>query len=83
MKDFQEALSDGFKHISAVNDPEQLKKLLKADIAVNEEGYYSFSFGDKHEFELCVEPMTEENTYRIVLYKSRVILTEPLIMKTS
>ncbi len=78
VKDFFEALKDGFIHVTEITDPETLKKLRSDDILIDEEGYYSFSFGEKKEFELCIEPFGEEGQYCISLYKNRVRLTERL-----
>ena len=80
MKQFTEALSDGFTHITQISDPAFLKKLRSENVLVDSEGIYSFSFGDNHEYALNVEPLQEENEYRIILYKNRVPLTEPLIV---
>lgn len=81
MKQFQEALSDGFKHITQISDPAFLNKLRHEGVLVDEEGIYSFSFGDSFEYSLQIEPLKDEEEYRIVLYKNRIPLTEPLVMK--
>ncbi len=78
MKPFEEALRDGFQHILEITDPETLKKLRDDGIRVDEEGYYSFSFGEKKEFELCIEAVGDEGNYYISLYKNRVLLTQRL-----
>jgi len=82
MKQFQEALSDGFTHITQISDPAFLNKLRADGVLVDEEGIYSFSFGDNHEYSLNVEPLKDENEYRIILYKNRIPLTEPLIISS-
>lgn len=82
MKGFFEALSDGFTHITQISDPAFLQKLRSENVLVDSEGIFSFPFGEKHEYSLNVEPLQEEHTYRIVLYKNRVPLTEPLVIAT-
>lgn len=79
IKPFHEALSDGFKHIKNINNPELIKKFREEGILIDQEGYYSFVFGDKKEFELSIEPIG--SGYMISLYKNRVRITEPLLVK--
>lgn len=78
-KPFEEALADGFKHITNVTDPEFLKKLRSENILIDGEGYHSFTFGDNHEYELAVEPIGEG--FLISLYKNHVRITEALLVK--
>jgi hypothetical protein len=78
IKKFEEALKDGFVHITEITDKETLDKLRAENIRIDEEGYYSFSFGDHKEFELCVEPIGDDGNYAIALYKNRVLLTQKL-----
>lgn len=78
MKQFSDALKDGFIHVFDTTTPEILKQLRDEQVLVDEEGYHTFSFGDHKEFELTVEPLRGENEYRICLYKNRVKITEPL-----
>jgi len=78
-KPFQEALADGFKHIKNITDPELITSLRDQGILVDSEGVYTFSFGEKHEFSLNIEPIGEG--YLISLYKNKVRLTEPLPVK--
>jgi len=80
MKAFSEALADGFTHILEISDPELLKTLRDEGIQIDTEGYWSFSFGENKEYELCVEPLAEDGNFRMCLYKNRVLLTEPLII---
>lgn len=81
-KDFFETLKDGFKHITEIGDPEEMAKLREDGVIVDDEGYYSFSFGEHHEFELCIEPLLEDSEdnamFKIALYKNRVLLTQKL-----
>jgi len=81
VKTFTEALQDGFQHITSITDKPTLDTLRSEGIRIDDEGYYSFGFGHNNEYELCIEPIGEEKTYRVVLYKNRVLLTEPLLMK--
>lgn len=78
-KSFEEALSDGFKHITNITDPELLKTLRGENVLVDGEGYHSFTFGDNHEYELAVQPIGEG--YLISIYKNHVRITEPLPIK--
>ncbi len=78
MKDFYEALRDGFKHITEVANRDDLKKMREDGIQVDTEGYYSFSFGEKGEYELCIEPILDEDKFLVSLYKHRVLLTQKL-----
>ena len=82
VKDFDEALRDGFTHIKELSDPAQIQTLRKEGVLIDEEGYYSFFFGEHKELELAIEPLmedeNEERMFYISLYKNRVRLTEPL-----
>lgn len=80
-KAFDKALRDGFQHITDISDPEQLGKLRREGIQVDQEGYWSFTFGERGEFELCLEPILDEGMYYVALYKNRVLLTEKLPIK--
>jgi len=81
IKDFPEALKDGFQHILSISDPAQVRKMRDEGILVDGEGYWSFSFGEKGEYELCIEPILEEGMFYVSLYKQRVLLTERLPVK--
>lgn len=63
------------------SDPEFIQKMRSEHILIDDEGYWSFSFGDDKEFELCVEPIGPEGTYAIALYKNRVLLLNRLPIK--
>lgn len=76
---FEEALNDGFKHITTVNDPDLLNRLRSENILVDGEGFYEFVFGDAKEFSLNIEPIGEG--YLVSLYKNKIRLTEPLPVK--
>jgi hypothetical protein len=78
MKPFAEALRDGFHHVREITDPIFLRSLRSEGIRVDDEGYYSFSFGDKKEYELRVEPIGEEGEYQVALYKNNVLMNEKL-----
>lgn len=80
MKPFIEALHDGFALVKEISDPATLKELRAQGILIDTEGYHTYSFGDRKEYELCVEPVGEEGTYYIALYKNRVLLTEKLLV---
>lgn len=75
-KPFQEALTDGFKHLTQISDPDEVRRLREEGILVDSEGVYVFSFGEHHEYSLSIEPITEG--YLVSLYKNKVRLTEPL-----
>ncbi len=77
-KSFQEALIDGFEHVTHVNDLESLKDLREEGVRVDDEGYYSFSFGEHKEYELCIEPLSEDNQFQIAIYKNRIPLNVKL-----
>lgn len=79
MKAFSEALSDGFKHIATISDPQELKNLRDEGILIDSEGVDVFAFGDNKEYSLSIEPIAEG--YLISLYKNKVRLTEPLPVK--
>lgn len=79
-KPFSEALSDGFKKITNISDPELINRLRSEGILCDTEGIYSFTFGDHHEFSLQIEPIAEEG-YLVSLYKNGIRLTEPLPIK--
>lgn len=85
MKTFLDALTDGFSHIKELSDPEQIKKLRDENVLIDDEGYYSFCFGEHKEYELAIEPVLEidkdEKTYYITLYKNRIPITERLWIK--
>lgn len=76
MKDFAESLRDGFTHITHLTDPVQITLLREEGILVDSEGYFSFSFGEHKEFELCFEPVGDEGEYLVALYKNRILLTQ-------
>lgn len=82
VKPFQEALTDGFKHITTLTDPDLIKKLRSEGILIDTLGIYSFEFGDHKEYTLNVEPIAEIGTYRIILRKNQVALTESLYVKS-
>lgn len=78
MKSFPIALHDSFTHIAQITDPETLKQLRSEGVRCDDEGYYTFTFGDHKEYEWAVEPIGEEGQYQMVLYKNRVPLCEKL-----
>lgn len=78
MKAFDEALKDGYEHITSISDPEQLRKLRQEGIQIDDAGYHSYFFGDNKEFELRLEPIIKENRWLVSLYKNNVLLTEKL-----
>lgn len=78
MKDFEESLHDGFLHITSITDPDLLAKFRDEGIRVDDEGYYSFSFGEKHEYTLQIEPFGEEGSYYVALYKTGILLIPKL-----
>jgi hypothetical protein len=78
-KAFEESLKDGFRHIVNITDPKLLNKLRGESILVDDEGYYTFEFGDNKEYSLNVEPIG--NGYYISLYKNKIRITEPLPVK--
>lgn len=80
-KPFEEALSDGFRHIKTINDPERLKRLREDGVLIDSDGLHVFEFGDKHEYSLEIQPISSEGIYRIVLYKNKIVITEPLHVK--
>lgn len=73
---FDEALTDGFKLITHLSDPEQIKHLRDEGILVDSIGVYIFEFGEHKEYSLNIEPITKG--YLVSLYKNRIRLTEPL-----
>lgn len=78
MKDFSESLKDGFSHITDITDIQAVKKFREEGIRIDDEGYYSFAFGEHKEYELCIEPIGEDGQYQIALFKNRILLTEKL-----
>lgn len=50
-------------------------------IQIDTEGYYRKLFGDSKEYELRLEPVGEEGTYLVCLYKRGILLTEELAMQ--
>lgn len=83
-KDFYEALSDGFSHITSITDKQTLDTLRSEGIRIDDEGYYSYGFGQNNsEYELCIEPIHEEGVYLVALYKNRVLLTEKLLIRAN
>lgn len=78
MKPFQTALKDGFVHILDTADPAVIDQLRREHVQIDQDGYYSFTFGDKNEFELAIEPLQEEGHYQIALYRNRITLTEKI-----
>lgn len=81
MKSFKEALIDGFRHIKSITDREELAHMRSEGIQVDQEGYYSFIFGDNKEYELRIEPILDENQYCVSLYKRGILLTQKLPVK--
>lgn len=81
MKSFEEAIKDGFTHVTDITDPEQLAKLRKDAVQIDSEGYRSFLFGPNKEFELRFEPILAEGCYQVCLYSNDVLLTEKVPMK--
>lgn len=79
MKKFQEALSDGFKHITTISDPQELRNLRDEGILIDSEGVDVFAFGDNKEYSLSIEPI--EEGYLVSLYKNKIRITEPLPVK--
>lgn len=82
MKPFYEALKDGYQHIREITDPRFLGKLRQEGIRVDDEGYYTFPFGDKKEYELRVEPIGEDGEYQVALYKNGILMNEKLHLWT-
>lgn len=82
MKPFFEALSDGFTHITEITDPASLAALRAEGIRVDDEGYYTFSFGEHKEFELRIEPFSDEGCYLVALYKNSIPITQKLVIWT-
>ncbi len=78
MKPFIEALRDGFNHVTEISDPEQIAVLRGEGIRIDEEGLYVFSFGEKKEYDLRIEPYGEEGHYLVALYKNGVLLNNKL-----
>ena len=78
-KTFNEALTDGFKHVTQLSDPVQIKKLRDEGILIDSEGIFVFEFGDNHEYSLSLEPIAEG--FLVSLYKNRIRLTEALPIK--
>ncbi len=78
MKGFEEALKDGFVHVTEITDPELLRSLRADGVQIDAEGYHSFYFGDKKEFELRFEPILEDGMYYVALYLRNVLLTEKI-----
>ncbi len=78
MKDFAQSLRDGFTHITEITDKDTLEKLRGEGILIDTEGYYSFSFGEHKEFELCIEPYLQDGQYFVSIYKNRVLLNGKL-----
>lgn len=80
VKKFSEALRDGYNHIREITDPVFLRKMREEGIRIDDEGYYTYSFGEAKEYELRIEPVGNEGQYQIALYKLDVLLTEKLII---
>lgn len=60
--------------------------MLTTKQALNEgfkktEGYYSFTFGNDNEYELCFEPLLWNNQMYVALYKNKELLTEKVVVK--
>jgi hypothetical protein len=77
-KDFHEVLKDGFQRITDITDPELLSELRDDGVQVDSEGYYSFCFGERKEYEICVEPLPQENQYFVAVYKNRILINHKL-----
>ncbi len=73
-----EALTDGFQHIIDITDPETVRWYRDLGVRIDDEGYYSFSFGEHKEYEMRIEPLGTEDQYYVSLYKNGVLLTERL-----
>ncbi len=77
-KAFQDALRDGYNHLTESTDQERIKQLRDEGVLVDDEGYHVFSFGPEHQYELTIEPLSEDGQYQIALYKNGITLTEKL-----
>lgn len=75
-KPFHEALADGFKLVTQLNDPDEIKKLREEGVLVDSIGIYVFEFGEHKEYSLQMEPINEG--FLVSLYKNGIRLTEPL-----
>jgi len=74
-KTFTEVLTDGFTHITDINDSAFLHQLRDEGVRVDDEGYHAFQFGDHKEYTLTIEPLAKDNQYQIALYKHNVTIT--------
>ena len=80
-KGFEEALKDGFLHITDITDPNQLAQLRSEGIQIDAEGYHTFIFGPANEYELRFEPFFEDGFFYVALYHQNTLITEKIPIK--
>lgn len=80
-KYFNEVLKDGFNHVTDITDIDFITACRQEGIRIDEEGYYTISFGDNKEFELRVLPFGDDGIYLVSVYKNNTPITIPLPIK--
>lgn len=78
MKTFEEALKAGFKRTDNRTGFIVSKDGIEAEF---NEGYWTFTFGNNNEYELCFEPLIFDQQYYVAVYKNKELLTEKVVIK--
>lgn len=78
MKYAIEALRDGFREITEINDPKELSRLREEGVVIDQDSIWRKTVGD---IDIDLEPIGEEFQYQFAIYKNRILIADKIPVK--